>query len=179
MEHEAIDQFSGAQVNRVANVGAVNVRIDELNAATTHIKTARYVTYGVGALTVGVTLVGYLSDAQEFLDLGANIGMVIEGLIYIACGAFTARKPLLCLGVALGLYVLDLVFLALESGAEGFAQGYILKGLVLFGFGRGVWAAWKRRGLLDGLREVGVAEGHLAPTRRLEAVPAVERPAGA
>ena len=68
-----------------------------------------------------------------------------------------------------------LVLQGVRLGPGAVSQGYIWKGLILFGLGRARYAAFRRSRLLRGPRDAGVSGEHLAPATRLATVPAIAR----
>ncbi len=130
-------------------------------------KSASRVLYFLGAINVVFGAAGLFTKSKEF---GADV--LILGVLYSAMAFFTAQGSALALGLGAGLYALDTV-LSIGSGfgqAQPPVGALMVRGLLLYGLGRGLLAAWQLR------TEPPASGGTEPPLARTEALRADFRP---
>lgn len=107
----------------------------DVRKLTTRFKTAYWILYIIGGLTVGLGIITELFQVSVLRAILGNGWIVAaEGAIVLVLGYFTMRRSLLALGIAIGLYAVDAVLTVLAYGLQGVVVRVVILVFLVRGF---------------------------------------------
>jgi hypothetical protein len=111
-----------------------------------HVRHAAYAAYVVGAFSGVIGIVAVVTGSTLLANLGAGIGGIVTGLIYVVLGFIIWRGSAIASGATFGLYLLDslaTVGMTVSSGTTPSVFGILLRIFILGMLWRGFTGARK------------------------------------
>ena len=101
------------------------------------IKSARNVLYVMAGI---ILLFGFINFFRD-QDVALLISSVVIGIIYLALGSWTSKKPMIAILLGLLLYITNIIIDVVVIGPEMILKGIIFKVLIIAYLGKGVYSA--------------------------------------
>lgn len=136
--------LQGSEFDQKNFIATRNSKEIDLEAAAGKIKKATNILYWIagGSAVSGLLLfmIGYSTDGDNSEQVASLIVSIILGMIYLALASWSKKKPFAAIVSGFSLYVIVIILTVIADPTAIF-RGFIIKGIFIFYFIKGIKSA--------------------------------------